>query len=100
MTSNSTIRLSEMKSVYVLRWMFLSLHLCSYGSPVDGCSLYKPCLGDRLDIHTLNCRIRCPSFRIAAGVSVVKQPVGLVCRHGKSLDGLILIPFEGGRSLT
>jgi len=36
----------------------------------------------------------------AAGVPVAKQPVGLVRQDGKRADGLMLIPFEGGRSLT
>ena len=39
----------------------------------------------------------------AAGVPVAKKPVGLVRQDGKSAkrpDGLTLIPFEGGRSLT
>ena len=33
-------------------------------------------------------------------VPVVKEPIGLVRQDGKRLDGLTLIPFEGGRSLT
>jgi len=36
----------------------------------------------------------------AAGVPVAKEPVGLVRQDGKRPDGLTLIPFEGGRSLT
>jgi len=36
----------------------------------------------------------------AAGVPVPKEPVGLVRQDGKRPDGLTLIPFEGGRSLT
>jgi len=36
----------------------------------------------------------------AAGVPVAKEPVGLVRQDGKRLDGLTLIPFENGRSLT
>jgi len=37
---------------------------------------------------------------VAAGVPVAKEPVGLVRQDGNRLDGLTLIPFEGGRSLT
>ena len=37
---------------------------------------------------------------VAAGVPVDKEPVGLVRQDGKRPDGLTLIPFEGGRSLT
>jgi len=36
----------------------------------------------------------------AAGVPVAKEPVGSVRQDGKRPDGLTLIPFEGGRSLT
>ena len=36
----------------------------------------------------------------AAGVPVAKEPVGLVRQDGKRPDGLTLIPFEGGWSLT
>jgi len=36
----------------------------------------------------------------AAGVPVAKEPVALVRQDGKRLDGVTLIPFEGGRSLT
>ena len=36
----------------------------------------------------------------AAGFPVAKKPVGLVRQDGKRPDGLTLIPFEGGRSLT
>jgi len=37
---------------------------------------------------------------VTAGVPVAKEPVGLVRQDGNRLDGLTLIPFEGGRSLT
>jgi len=37
---------------------------------------------------------------VAAGVPAAKEPVGLVPQDGKRPDGLTLIPFEGGRSLT
>jgi len=37
---------------------------------------------------------------VAAGVPVAKKPVGLVSQDGRRPDGLTLIPFEGGRSLT
>jgi len=36
----------------------------------------------------------------AAGVPVAKEPVGLVRQDGKRPDGVTLISFEGGRSLT
>jgi len=36
----------------------------------------------------------------AAGFPVAKEPVGLVRQEGRRPDGLTLIPFEGGRSLT
>jgi len=44
-------------------------------------------------------RSHCSSFT-AAGVPVAKEPVGLVRQDGKRPDGLMLIPFEGSRSLT
>ena len=36
----------------------------------------------------------------AAGVPVAKEPVRLVRQDGKRPDGVTLVPFEGGRSLT
>jgi len=40
-----------------------------------------------------------PAF-LAAGVPIAEEPVGLVRQDAKRPDGLTLIPFEGGRSLT
>ena len=37
---------------------------------------------------------------VVAGVSVAKEPVGLVRQDGKRPDGFMLISFEGDKSLT
>ena len=73
-------------------------HLCRCDSPVDARGLHsifcKQAPGRSSTHHMLNDLVA----RAFAAVPV--EPVGLVRQDGKRPDGLTLIPFEGGRSLT
>ena len=77
-------------------------HLCRCGSPVDARGLHSPicnqAAGRSSRHHMLNDLV--DRAFVGAGVPVAKKPVNLVRQYSKRPDGLTLIPFEGGRSLT
>jgi len=76
--------------------------LCQCGSQVDARGLHslvwKQAPG-RSSRHLMLNDLVARAF-VAAGVPVAKEPAGLVRQDGMRQDGLTLIPFEGGRSLT
>jgi len=77
-------------------------HSCRYGLLVDARGLHsltcKQASGRSSRHHTPNDLVA--RALAAAGVSAVKEPAGLVLQDGKRPDGLTLIPYANGRSLT
>jgi len=77
-------------------------HSCCCGLLVDAGGLhsitYKQAPGRSSRHHMLNDLVA--RALAAAGVPAVKEPAGLVRQDGKRPDGLTLIPYANGRSLT
>jgi len=72
-------------------------HQCHCGSPVLHSFVCKKAPGRSARHHALNDLVA-RSFA-SAGVPVSKEPVGLLRSDGKRPDGVILVPWQSGKSL-
>ena len=77
-------------------------HECSCGAIVDRCGIhglsckYGP---GRITRHNLLNELLCKAL-CSSGIPSIKEPTGLVREDGKRPDGLTLVPWSAGKSLT